>query len=183
MSNQKSIVEDKSIRNIQRPNNVDIEYGFKINDSITEDVLVFTEREKNQIRVFSVPDMRPLDNGGFKVFKDAKIPDYKSPMGVALYKSPNTNKLFAIIGRKGGPSPGYLHQYELVSENGIAKLTLVREFGKFSGKKEIEAIAVDDALGYVYYSDEGQCIRKYNAEPSKGNEELACFGQEFFWRI
>jgi len=53
---------------------------------------------------------------------------------------------------------------------------LVRKFGQFSGTKEIEAIAVDAELGYVYYSDEHFGVRKYYADPAKGNEELAQFG-------
>ncbi len=62
----------------------------------------------------------------------------------------------------------------------MVKATLVRKFGNFSGTKEIEAIAVDDAMGYVYYSDEGFGIRKYYAEPAKGNQELAVFGKTGF---
>jgi 3-phytase len=56
----------------------------------------------------------------------------------------------------------------------------VRKFGTYSGKKEIESIAVDDQLGYIYYSDEGVGVRKYYAEPSKGNEELALFAKTGF---
>ncbi|MCG1035534.1 phytase [Polaribacter sargassicola] len=177
---QGKIIEDKTIRNIQRPNNVDLEYGFQLNDSVTVDVLVFTEREKQQIRLFSIPDMKPLDNGGFSVFEDEKIIENKLPMGVAMYKSPIDNSFYAIVGRKTGPTEGYLYQYKLVSEKATVKAELVRKFGQFSGEKEIEAIAVDAEMGYVYYSDEGHCIRKYYAEPSKGNEEIACFGGEYF---
>ncbi|MEX0359928.1 MAG: phytase, partial [Allomuricauda sp.] len=82
------IIKDKCILNIQRPNNVDVEYGLKLNDSTLVDILVFTEREKQQIRVFSVPDIIPLDGGGFPVFEDAKTFDEKLPMGISLYKSP-----------------------------------------------------------------------------------------------
>ena len=57
---------------------------------------------------------------------------------------------------------------------------LVRKFGKYSGLKEIEAIAVDDQLGYVYYSDEGKGVRKYYADPERGNEELALFATTGF---
>ena len=60
------------------------------------------------------------------------------------------------------------------------KANLVRKFGSFSGQKEIEAIAVDDENGFVYYSDEGVCIKKYYAEPSMGNTEISCFGGEYF---
>lgn len=174
------IIESKTIRNLKRPNNVDLEYGFKINDSTKVDVIAFTERERQQIRLFSVPDMKPLDNGGFKVFEDVTEPESNLPMGIALYKSPKTNIVYAIVGRKTGPKIGYLYQYELVSDSIGIHSKLVRKFGQFSGKKEIEAIAIDDKSGIVYYSDEGHCIRKYYAEPSKGDEEIYCFGDEYF---
>ncbi|MFY0630754.1 MAG: phytase [Flavobacteriaceae bacterium] len=174
------IIEDKTIRNIQRPNNVDLEYGFQLNDSTKVDILVFTEREKQQIRVFSIPDMKPLDEGGFPVFEDEQDIESKLPMGIALYKSPIDSTFYAIVGRKTGPKNGYLYQYKLVLDSAQLKATLVRKFGQFSGKKEIEAIAVDSEMGFVYYSDEGHCIRKYYAEPSKGNEEISCFGSDHF---
>ncbi len=174
------ILKDKSITNIKRPNNVDLEYGFKLNDSTKVDVIAFTERERQQIRLFSVPDMKPLDNGGFKVFTDAIEPEFNLPMGIALYKSSKTEKLYAIVGRKAGPLEGYLYQYELVSDTLGVHANFVRSFGAFSGKKEIEAIAVDNETGIVYYSDEMHCIRKYYAEPSMGDKEIYCFGGENF---
>lgn len=58
--------------------------------------------------------------------------------------------------------------------------SLVRKFGAFSGAKEIEAIAVDDTAGYVYYSDENSGIRKYYADPQQGAAELALFGTDDF---
>jgi 3-phytase len=174
------IIREKSITNSRRPNNVDVEYGFPLNDSTQVDILAFTEREKQQIRLFSIPDMKPLDGGGFPVFEDAKGFEENLPMGIALYKSPKDSSFYAIVGRKSGPKEGYLYQYELTSDSLGVTANLVRKFGKFSGQKEIEAIAVDDEKGYIYYSDEGVCIRKYNAEPSMGDGELSCFGGEFF---
>lgn len=176
------LIPEKSITGLIRPNNADVEYGFKLNDSTQTDILVFTERGRQQIRVFSVPDMKPLDHGGFKVFEDAddSDPEFKQPMGVSVYRNPGTGSVSAIVGRKNGPAEGYLYQYELVSDSTGVKANLVRKFGKFSGKKEIEAIAVDDALGHVYYCDEQTGIRKYHADPEKGNEELALFGGEYF---
>ncbi|NAS12630.1 phytase [Poritiphilus flavus] len=175
------VIENKTLRNLKRPNNVDIEYGFAINDSVSTDIMVFTERERNQIRIFSVPDMKPLDQGGVPVFKDEKNPDYRLPMGISLYKSPIDQAVYAFVGRKSGPATGYIYQYVLESKgNGSLSARLVRKFGKFSGKKEIEAIAVDDLNGFVYYADEGVCIRKYHADPALGNEEISCFGGEYF---
>ncbi len=174
------IIEEKTIRGLKRPNNIDLEYGFRLDDSTKVDIIAFTERERQQIRLFSVPDMKPLDNGSFKVFEDVPQPEFRLPMGIALYKSPKTNMVYIIVGRKTGPETGYLYQYELVSDSLGIQSQLVRKFGQFSGKKEIEAIAIDDKNGIVYYSDEGHCIRKYYAEPSKGDEEILCFGGEYF---
>ena len=174
------IIDEKSLRGIKRPNNVDVEYDFRLNDSTVVDVLVFTERERQQIRLFSIPDMQPLDNQGFKVFADATIPEHNLPMGIGLYKSAKSGKLYAIVSRKAGPTENYLHQYEFVTDSAGVHTKLVRSFGKFSGLKEIEAVAVDDELGFIYYSDEGSCIRKYYAEPEMGNNELSCFGSEYF---
>ncbi|MEL4308569.1 phytase [Joostella sp. CR20] len=174
------IIEEKTIRGLKRPNNVDVRYDFQLNDSTKVDVLAFTERERQQIRLFSVPDMKPLDNGGFPVFTDATVPEHNLPMGISLYHSAVNGEMYAIVGRKTGPSDGYLYQYLLKSDSTGVKAELVRKFGKFSGKKEIEAIAVDDKEGIVYYSDEGAGIHMYYAEPSKGNEELDFFGVEYF---
>jgi 3-phytase len=175
-----NILEKYTLRGIQRPNNVDVEYGLRLNDSVQTDILVFTERERQQIRVFSVPGMQPLDGGGFPVFEDEANPEFRLPMGVAVYKSPENGDISVVVGRKTGPRQGYLHQYALRASDGVLRTELLRKFGNFSGQKEIEAIAVDDALGYVYYSDEGVCIRKYHAEPEKGDLEITCFGGEYF---
>lgn len=174
------IIPEKSITHIKYPNNVDIAYDFRINDSTLTDIMVFTEREQHQIRVFAVPSMTPLDNGGFKVFEDEASAEVRRPMGVAFYKDPETGKTYVIVSRKNGPLKNYLYQYELKADNEKLKCVLVRKFGNFSGTKEIEAIAVDHALGFVYYSDEGSGIRKYYADPSKGSEEISVFGGKYF---
>lgn len=162
---------------IKRPNNVDIAYGLMINGKKT-DIAVTTEREMNSIRIFSLPDMKPIDNGGIAVFEGEVERD---PMGVSLYTRPSDKAIFAIVGRKTGPTDTYLWQYKLTDASGTVKAELVRKFGKFSGKKEIEAIAVDNELGYIYYSDEQSGMRKYVADPdAKNNNELTFFGQNDF---
>jgi 3-phytase len=174
------IIENKTIRNINRPNNVDLAYDFKINDSVSTAILAFAERERQQIRIYSVPEMKPLDNGGIKVFTDEAKHNLRQPMGISFYHSPSSKKMYVIVGRKEGPKQGYLYQYELQSINNQIKAILVRKFGNFSAKKEIEAIAVDAENGFIYYSDEEFGVRKYYAEPSKGNQELAIIGQDKF---
>lgn len=174
------IIKEKSIIGIRYPNNVDVEYGFALTDSTSTDIMVFSEREKHQIRLFSIPDMKPLDNGGFKVFEDETAIEMKRPMGVSIYKNPKTGQVSVFVSRKNGPKKGYLYQYELVSDSLGVKANLIRKLGAFSGKKEIEAIAVDDEKGILYYSDEGYGIHKYYANPLKGDKEIYCFGVEYF---
>jgi len=174
------IIEGKTVRDLQRPNNVDIEYGLILSGKPV-DIAVTTERMANKIRVFSLPDMKSVDKGGIDVFVGDSL---RAPMGIALYKRPSDGAVFAIVGRKEGPTDGsYLWQYRLENDGtGGVKGTKVRSFGGYSGKKEIEAICVDDALGYVYYSDEQFGIRKYTADPDvpNCNEELALFGTQDF---
>ncbi len=156
------IIEEKTVRNLKRPNNVDIEYGLILNGKQV-DIAVATERETNKIRIYSLPDMKEIDNGGIEVFEGEK---FQAPMGISLYKRPSDSAIFAIVSRKEGPMEGYLFQY-LLKDDGKGNVTgtLVRKFGAYSGKKEIESIAVDDQLGYVYYSDEQYGVRKYLADP------------------
>ena len=162
---------------LKRPNNVDIAYGLLI-DGKKVDVAVTTERESNTIRIFSLPDLEPIDNGGIPVFEGETLRD---PMGIALYTRPSDKKIFAIVGRKSGPSGSYLWQYELSGAGKVATAKVVRKFGVYSGKKEIEAIAVDNELGVVYYCDEQFGIRKYKADPAlNDNSELALFGRNHF---
>ncbi|MGN7886954.1 phytase [Dyadobacter sp. 22481] len=177
---QGKIQRDKSVTGLKRPDNVDIEYGLSLSGKPT-DIAVTTERFTHKLRIYSVPDMKPIDNGGIEVFVGETGENVRDLMGIALYKN-KSGKIYAIVGRKSGPTDGtYLWQYRLEDDGkGQVKASLVRKFGKYSGLKEIEAIAVDDQLGYVYYSDEGSGVRKYYADPEKGNEELALFATTGF---
>lgn len=162
---------------LKRPNNVDIAYGLVI-DGKKVDIAVTTERESNKIRIFSLPDLKAIDNGGISVFDGSALRD---PMGIALYTRPSDKKIFAIVGRKSGPSGSYLWQYELSGNGKFATAKVVRKFGAYSGKKEIEAIAVDNELGTVLYCDEQFGIRKYKADPAlNDNKELTIFGKTGF---
>jgi 3-phytase len=174
------IIENKVVRGLKRPNNVDVEYGLLLNNTPV-DIAVTTERFENRLRIFSLPDMKPIDNGGIPVFEGETQRD---PMGISLYRRPADGTIFAIVGRKDGPTNGtYLWQYRLEDDgSGHVRAIKVREFGLYSGKKEIESIAVDDKLGYIYYSDEQVGVRKYLADPDapEANKELALFATTGF---
>lgn len=166
------LVDSLSVYPLLRPNNVDIEYGLS-NDSLSIDIAVCTERGSNSIRVFSLPDMQAIDNGGIPVFTNS---EQRAPMGIALYKS--EGGIQAIVSRKEGPQEGHLELLNLeLDSNGIVNAGSSTLFGAFSGQKEIEALFVDDAMGHLYYSDENYGIRKYDLRSLK---ELKSFGQNDF---
>jgi len=125
--------------------------------------------------------------GGITVFSGAAAASGDEqdglPLGIALYQRPGDGAIFAIVSRKHGPKRGYLWQYRLQDDGrGRVSGLKVREFGNFSASKEIEAIAADSELGYVYYSDEDIGIHKWHADPDhpRAGEELALFGKRVF---
>ncbi|RXK54801.1 phytase [Oleiharenicola lentus] len=167
------------VTGLKRPNNVDLATGFPLGGRRV-DIAVVTEREQKRLRVFTLPDLAAVDRGDLVVFNGD--PE-RAPMGVALYQRPRDGAIFAIVGGKSGPAEGYLAQYRLEDDGtGQIKMTLVRQFGAYSGRAEIEAIGVDAELGYVYYSDETFGVRKYAADPDApdANRELALFGTTGF---
>jgi 3-phytase len=170
---------------IDRPNNVDVEYGLVLRGQPT-DIAVVTERLQRRLRVYHIlPDERRLQEispGGLAVF-EGEVGEQAAPMGIALYRRTRDGAVFAIVGRKEGPRHGYLWQYRLEDDgSGKVKAKKVREFGLFSGQGEIEVIAVDDSLGYIYYADEGRGIFKYHADPDHPDaaRALAHFGADGF---
>ena len=163
------------VGDLKRPNNVDLAYGFPLGGRPV-DLAVTTERERQRLRVFTIPEMTCVDRGDLVVFAGDTN---RAPMGVALYRRPRDGAQFVFVGGKSGPVEGYLAQYRLADDGaGRVRMTPVREFGRYSGRKEIESIAVDAELGYVYYSDETFGVRKYAADPDapEANRELATFG-------
>ena len=172
------------VKPLDRPNNVDIEYGLAT-PSGPVDIAVVTERLQHRLRVYRITDtgLAPLDAGGIPVLA-GQIDEAAMPMGIALYRRPRDGAIFAIVAPKTGGKDGYLWQYRLSfdADAGAVRATFVRRFGTFSGSGEIESVAVDDALGYAYYSDEEFAIRKWAADPDDRNAtyELATFGKGAF---
>lgn len=173
---------------LDRPNTVDVEYGVSSSAGFL-DIAVVTERLAHRLRVYQIP----LDGGGLVDLAPAGLDvasgtkgDAAEPMGVALYRRPRDGAVFAVVAPKGGPADGYLRQYRLTFDPDGVSAALVRRFGSFSGlgpspddPGEIEAVVVDDDLGFVYYADERFGLRKWHADPDHPDaaRELAVFGR------
>jgi len=172
---------------LDRPNNVDVEYGVATADGAS-DIAAVTERRQQRLRLYRIPAdggaLSDLAPNGLPVLAGA-VGAAAEPMGVALYRRPRDGATFVIVAPKGGIADRYLWQYALTFDHSTPTLTLVRRFGHFSSAEtadgdagEIEAIAVDDERGYVYYADEQYGIRKWAADPDSpdASRELAVFG-------
>lgn len=175
--------QDLSVRGLVRPNNCDIAYDVPLAGGLV-DVVVVAERYAHRLRVYRLPDFMPVDGGGIPVFASERARDV---MGIALYSRPGDGAVFAIVSRSdfGAPREGYLHQYRLVDDGtGTLRGVFTRAFGSWSGQKEIEALAVDQALGFLYASDESFGVRKYLADPAAedAEDELTVLGATGFAR-
>lgn len=175
--------ENLVVRGLLRPNNVDVVQGVDLGGR-TADLAVVAERFAHRLRIYSLPDFRPVDGGGIAVFEGERARDV---MGVAFYHRPSDGALFVIVSRSDrfAPSQGYLHQYRLIDDGtGVLRGIRVRSFGEWSGRKEIEALSVDHVAGHVFASDETFGIRQYSADPTTEDDDsaISVFGTEGFAR-
>jgi 3-phytase len=136
------------------------------------------------LRVFGIPAdggaLTDLAPDGIPVL-EGEMGGAAEPMGIALYRRQADGAVFAIVAPKAGGASDYLWQYRLEDDGkGRVRGRFVRRFGMYSRTQEIEAVVVDDDLGYVYYSDERFGIRKYLADPDRPGaaQELATFGTD-----
>ena len=173
------------IDGLDRPNNVDVEYGFQLGGQAV-DIAVVTERYQKRLRAFRVgPDGALTDVSapdGLRVFV-GEPGERGAPMGVGLFRRPSDGAVFAIVSRKEMPIAGGLWQYRLEDDGkGRVRGVKVRELGVIEAGSEVEAVAVDDALGFVYYAEEPKAIHKWHADPDhpQAAAELARLGTTGF---
>jgi 3-phytase len=171
------------VTGIDRPNNIDVEYGFAFGGRAI-DIAVVTERYQRRLRVFSIAaDGSGISDLGAVPVLERQTGEAGAPMGIALYRRSRDGAVFAIVAPKTGPADGYLWQYKLHDAGGgRLAAVFVRRFGRFSGAGEIEAVAVDDEAGHVYYADEGNGLHKWPADPDRADAstELAHFARDGF---
>lgn len=161
-----------SVSGLDRPNNVDtIELPLA---GETVYLAVVTERLQNRLRIFAVSTERPMFRdftGSTEVFSGETGED-KAPMGIACWSS--QGKTYAFVTPKQGSISKHIEQLELrfntLTQNVDA--IPVRRFGWFSGRKETESIAVDRETGRVFYSDEGNGVWVYNADPNSEDRPI-----------
>lgn len=118
----------QTIAGLDRPNNVDVEYGLLVGGQPT-DIAVVTERMKNRLRVFRIPrDGGPLTDispGGGAPVLEGETGERAEPMGIALDRRPCDGAVFAIISPKTGrPRRRQVPKSSLAEANGVAALRI-----------------------------------------------------------
>lgn len=169
---------------VDRPDNVDVQDNFLL-DGKAISIAVTAERRTGKVRIFEIEPsgtLRDITGKSTKTFA-GQVGVMGQPMGIGLYRRPKDGTVFAILTRVKAPKQGALWQYRLMPDGqGRVNAVKVRTFGTMLGETDMEAVAVDDALGYVYYAEEDQGIHKWHADPDHpdAKKELAVFAQEGF---
>lgn len=158
------------------PNNVDVRYGMLVGGELIDIAVTNLRSNPKQIKVFKInsADGTLTDvtsNGGILT------PQLEDPYGICLYKRPADSAMFVIESTQSGATEN-LHQYRLEDDGtGKVKGTYVRAIGNGVIADFVEGIVADDELGYIYASDEPNAVRKFYADPDRGdNSQIVAFG-------
>ncbi|MGH7496925.1 MAG: phytase [bacterium] len=158
--------------NINHPNNVDVRYGMQLQSGLM-DIAAVSLRDDNEIRVYKIdPVTRTLAD----LTTAAGIPVFSDPYGIALYKRPADGAIYAVVSSSASAHKT-LWQL-LLTDDGTSKVrgTRVREFAPITDL--VEGLVADDALGFLYVSEEGLGVHKFYADPDRGNTRLALFATD-----
>ncbi|MBP9873341.1 MAG: phytase [Haliscomenobacter sp.] len=142
---------------IGNPNNIDVAYGFVLSEGRAVDLVGCSEREKNEIRLFSIDSidgaLKPVERQAIKSSVDEIY-------GFCFFRSRQSGSLYAFANGKNG----VVEQWLLKPEAG----------GKISAKMvrtlrvstQPEGMVADEARGLLYVGEEDKGIWRFQAEPT-----------------
>jgi 3-phytase len=156
-------------------NNVDVRYGMQVGGQLIDIAVTNIRNNPKRMKVFKI---NPSDGTLTDITTGAGIltPELDDPYGICLYQRPSDGAMFVIESTQSGAKSN-LHQYRLQDDGtGKVKGTYVRAFGNGTIEEYVEGLVADDELGFVYASDEPNAIRKYYADPDRGdNNQIVAF--------
>ncbi|HSP80790.1 MAG TPA: phytase, partial [Myxococcaceae bacterium] len=145
---------------------VDVQPGFPVGGIAQQLVMVANQPLQGLVAYIVDPTTLRLRAAGLEVIN---VPGFV-PTRVALYSSPITGAFYAFA----GSATGVVRQFELTPQlDGGAVATPVRTFdvgGAVSG------LAVDDALGWLYVTEQNNAIWRYGAEPAASDDRTLVEG-------
>lgn len=161
---------------VPRPNNVDVRHGVLLGGKRT-DIAVCNARGNMSMYVFRIdPQTGKLED----VTAGGRIPtpELADPYGLCLYVRPRDGALFVIASTQTGRRDE-LHQYRLEDAgDGRVKGAYVRALGSGSIASYVEGLVADDALGWVYASDEDHAVLQFHADPEASADLVSRFATD-----
>jgi len=141
---------------VGRINNIDVRYDFPLNDSTTVDIVAGSERNHNEILVFSV---NPAD-GSLTNLGTGLASRLDEVYGFCLYQSPIDSSYYAFVNGKSGQ----IEQWLLLAQGDSIQGEMVRTFQVDS---QPEGMVADDRTATLYVGEELRGIWKFSAEPEQ----------------
>ncbi len=144
---------------VGRVNNVDVRYGFPLHGQKT-DIMAATNRTSNSITLMKID----AQNGSLSDVTDTLIKSGVNEVyGICMYVSPKTKDYYVFVNGKDGG----VEQWKLTPNDSFIHASVVR---KFSLASQPEGMVADDEKGNLYIGEENECIWKYGAEPTDGED-------------
>jgi 3-phytase len=141
-------------------NNVDIRNGFILNGQKVS-VVTATNRTLNTIAILIVKPTGELE----EIAARPILSNLKEIYGLAMYKSPKSNKFYVfVVGKSGG-----VEQWVLFAKNNKIDAKIVRNLLLNSIG---EGIVADDFHKKVYIGEENRALWKFDAEPKAFNTKI-----------
>jgi 3-phytase len=134
-------------------NNVDIRNDFMLNDKKVS-VVTATNRTLNTISIFIVKPTGELE----EIAARPILSNLKKIYGLAMYKSPKSNKFYVfVVGKYGGIEQWVLFAKDNKIDAKIVRVLTLNSIG--------EGIVADDFHAKVYIGEENVALWQFDAEP------------------
>jgi 3-phytase len=156
-----------------RYNNVDVAYGFVLGRAAT-DLAVVTDPRNDRLVIFRIDrrtrwleDVTDAANGPIFTPPGQEPERKAAALGLALYRSPKTDRFYAFVTRQGR---GEVVQLELLDDGGgRVKTRRVRSLALSAPEgvnPQAEGMVTDEDAGVLYLAQEKVGISKVPAEPN-----------------
>jgi 3-phytase len=134
-------------------NNVDIRYGFPLNDSINVDLLAASNRSNNSITIMGID---AENKTFFDVLEDTIFSNVDEVYGCCMHKNVSTGKYYAIVNGKDGN----VEQWELnATPDSKINAELVKSYKVAT---QPEGMVADDENNLLYVGEEDRGIWLFN---------------------
>lgn len=149
-----------------RLNNIDLRYGFDLQNGRVVDIAAASNRSTNKVTLYTID----TETGLVSLLEDARIPDSKLDevygLCMAHLKQDDSYRIF-VIGKSGG-----VEHYQLSADSNYG--VVMYPVNQWTLPSQAEGCVVDDYSGLIYIAEEEAGIWRYpvNAELNPQGELL-----------